>query len=132
MSAQGGKTKRCAACKATFPHSEFHLAKHQKDGRASYCRTCAKEKDNARRAVRRAEIDAYKLARGCTDCGYNKHPSALQFDHLPGTEKLFNIGKEGIVIKRERLYAEIAKCEVVCANCHVIRTVTRYAEARNE
>lgn len=70
-------------------------------------------------------VHAYKLEKGCADCGYNLHPAALEFDHLPGTEKKFNVGEKIGVYKFERLWEEIAKCEVVCANCHAIRTESR-------
>lgn len=80
-------------------------------------------------ARRSAYIDGIKLAAGCADCGYNNHPAALQFDHLPGTEKIGIIahmrGNTSIAI----LNAEIAKCEVVCANCHAIRTAQRRVAA---
>ena len=65
---------------------------------------------------------------GCVDCGYNEHPAALDFDHMPGTEKLFNIGQEKHRAL-DQLLAEIAKCELVCANCHRIRTVSRARQA---
>lgn len=37
-------------------------------------------------------LAAYKLAKGCADCGYKLHYSALQFDHIKGV-KNFTIGK---------------------------------------
>lgn len=73
----------------------------------------------------RAFITQYKLERGCVDCGYSAHAAALDFDHMPGTAKLFSIGQTGATCARAKLLAEIAKCEVVCANCHRIRTVSR-------
>lgn len=78
--------------------------------------------------ARKTWVDAYKIERGCTDCGYAGHPAALDFDHLPGTEKVRDI-KSGKQLGWAALQAEVAKCEVVCANCHRIRTVTRLAEA---
>lgn len=62
----------------------------------------------------------------CTDCG-NSFPSyVMDFDHLPGTIKRANIS---ILVRREvddKLFLEeVAKCELVCANCHRIRTFTR-------
>jgi hypothetical protein len=117
--------KACRDCERVLPLVEFHVWKLARDGRASYCRPCSSVRDQRRRAARRAELDAIKLARGCTDCGYNVHPAALQFDHLPGTEKRFDIGKSGIGVSRAKRDAEIAKCEVVCANCHAIRTAER-------
>jgi len=72
-----------------------------------------------------AEIHAYQLAQGCADCGYSSHPAALQFDHRPGEIKLFNIGEQVGKRSRAAIWAEIAKCDVVCANCHNIRTHER-------
>ena len=76
-------------------------------------------------AAKVAEIQAYKVEQGCVDCGYAEHPAALQFDHLPGEDKLFNIGEQVGNYRVETIWAEIAKCEVVCANCHAIRTTER-------
>src|SRR5260370_37682233 len=45
-----------------------------------------------RRIKIKKEVTAYKLAHGCTDCGYDIHPDALEFDHLPGFEKVKEIG----------------------------------------
>ena len=63
--------------------------------------------------------------RPCTDCGYQFHHSAMQFDHRPGTIKLFAIGTKGKTHRIETIQAEIAKCDVVCANCHATRTWVR-------
>lgn len=65
-----------------------------------------------------------KLTAGCCDCGYNKHPHALQFDHRPGEEKVHEVSNmrgHGW----PKVWAEIEKCDVVCANCHAIRTEAR-------
>jgi len=67
-------------------------------------------------------IKNYKINLGCADCGYNKHPNSLDFDHLD--DKKFNIGTS-ISRKLETILEEIEKCEVVCSNCHRIRTATR-------
>lgn len=61
----------------------------------------------------------------CIDCG-EENPLALQFDHIPGRGKLGHIGwmaARGWGVKR--LSEEIAKCELVCANCHLVRTHNR-------
>ena len=69
-------------------------------------------------------VNEYKLSKGCADCGYKGHPAALDFDHLPGTTKVRDI-KRGTQLGWQALMDEIAKCEVVCANCHRIRTFDR-------
>ena len=77
------------------------------------------------RAKRREWLDAYKVQQGCVDCGYSAHPRALDFDHI-GTDKLGDVGRLAHHrIAWDRLMAEISKCEVVCANCHRIRTWRR-------
>lgn len=65
------------------------------------------------------------MARGCADCGYRGHAAALDFDHLPGSVKLFDIGGSVAKYSLEVLLAEVTKCEVVCANCHRVRTFVR-------
>lgn len=70
------------------------------------------------------EMRQYQLEKGCVDCGYKDHHAALEFDHRPGTEKLFNVSAR-TAGNPEKTWAEIAKCDVVCANCHQIRTWDR-------
>jgi len=78
-------------------------------------------------ANRRDKLSTIKLAAGCADCGYRAHAAALDFDHLDGTEKKFQMAScYGRPWKN--VLAEIAKCEVVCANCHRIRTFNRRRE----
>ena len=108
----------CESCNKQFePH----------DPRQIYC--SAKCKSNSPKAKtrmhqfqqeRRDRINAYKTARGCCVCGYNSHPAALHFDHL-GDNKSFNISQDP---KRawNLIEAEMAKCRVICANCHSIKT----------
>jgi hypothetical protein len=76
----------------------------------------------ASNAVAYAWVVAYKLEKGCADCGYRAHHAALDFDHTKG--KTQNIGNMRSI---PAIIAEIEKhkCEVVCANCHRIRTVNR-------
>jgi hypothetical protein len=75
-------------------------------------------------AFKKQYVIDYKLQRGCTDCGFKGHHAALHFDHLPGHEKVRDI-KSGGQLGWQALLDEIAKCEVVCANCHAIRTWQR-------
>ena len=83
-----------------------------------------------RHALRRkAWIDAFKLSKGCFDCGYKAHPEALEFDHVRGV-KCFELGTRKR-LAMERVMAEIEKCDVVCANCHRVRTYDRRAAANN-
>src|SRR4051812_3051627 len=60
--------------------------------------------------------------RPCTDCGIQYHHAVMQFDHL--RDKLFQLSDPKLRPKH-KIIAEIAKCEVVCANCHTMRTYNR-------
>lgn len=60
----------------------------------------------------------------CMDCGQHWPYYVMQFDHRPGTTKMFHIGSAfGHAIAD--VLAEIQKCDLVCANCHAIRTHER-------
>lgn len=61
----------------------------------------------------------------CADCKVSYPTYVMQFDHLDAAAKEFNIGVIGPTAGRSRLLAEIAKCDVVCANCHAERTHQR-------
>ncbi len=56
----------------------------------------------------------------------------MDFDHVRG-RKLMNIGRAvGGNVSITKILAEIAKCEVVCAVCHRIRTVQRLGRVTEE
>ncbi len=62
----------------------------------------------------------------CTDCKLKWPPYVMQFDHLPEFTKTEEVGK--MVIDnwpKEKIIDEISKCELVCGNCHSIRTFER-------
>lgn len=69
-----------------------------------------------------------KLRRGCVDCGYKANAVALDFDHLPGCVKKFDLA-QAQSRSLNLVMAEAKKCEVVCANCHRVRTAARLASA---
>lgn len=71
------------------------------------------------RDSRTAFIDSVK-SKPCTDCEKTYPPYVMDFDHVRG-EKSFNISR-GKCISKNKLLEEIAKCDVVCANCHRERT----------
>ncbi len=71
-------------------------------------------------------IQRYKKAGKCADCGFSgkDFPYVLDFDHKKDTaEKSFNIGNwSQAVLSTGAIRREMEKCELVCANCHRIRT----------
>ena len=67
-----------------------------------------------------------KTDRPCADFGGVFHYSAMEWDHLPGVPKVAEVS--AIVAKtrsKRRVLEEIEKCDLVCANCHAVRTFNR-------
>ena len=54
----------------------------------------------------------------CQLCGYDKYQGALDFHHIDPTSKSFGIGGQGHSRSWERVKEELAKCILVCSNCH--------------
>jgi hypothetical protein len=62
----------------------------------------------------------YKTGIACARCGFS-HPAAIQFHHRDTGLKKFEIGSAAALEKSiPQVIAEIEKCEVLCANCHLI------------
>lgn len=94
------------------------------------CCACHRVRSHARRkppttpklVAYRAWLDTLKAV-PCADCGRTRPPEAMDFDHADG-DKVQNI-TDMWSWGRDKVVAEIAKCQLVCANCHRVRTVQR-------
>lgn len=79
-----------------------------------------------RRDAQGTEFIRSQKAHPRADCGVQYAPHVMQFDHVPTRgAKRFNIGTIRRHATRAALEAEIAKCDVVCVNCHAERTYRR-------
>jgi hypothetical protein len=79
-----------------------------------------------RRNQFRKVIDEAKAGVPCADCDIEYPSYVMDFDHRPGETKLHNISNGKMNFgSLEALLAEIAKCDIVCANCHRHRTWMR-------
>jgi hypothetical protein len=101
------KQHLCRDCNESDPSKFFGKMKSQ-------CGKCH-AKDIAKRLRNaRATAIAYKGGK-CERCGYNKCQAALEFHHIDPAEKdPTNLR----AFKKERLFAEVDKCVLLCANCH--------------
>lgn len=94
------------------------------NGVASWCKSCGSISSDRKYNSLHEWVNTLKLESGCKDCGYNKDPVALDYDHLDHKVK----GVAELIRSRrskEQILSEISRCEVVCANCHRIRTKKR-------
>ena len=75
----------------------------------------------------RAKLDDAVYAakdKACIDCGLRFPLCAMQFDHVRG-EKVAYVAVLRSRGNLSKLLTEIEKCDVVCANCHAVRTCLR-------
>jgi len=134
----GSNKKLCPGCNQYKNRvGDFPSRGRNKNGAQLYrwvCKQCYKPirkkkpstKENPKRRVenRRKFIINYLNNHPCVDCGVTDI-RVLEFDHI-GTEKNKNV--TDLVLRGkaiERIEKEISLCEVVCANCHRIRTMKR-------
>jgi hypothetical protein len=83
-----------------------------------------KERKLEWQARRRRELKAWlaelKATKQCLRCAESA-PECLQFHHRDPTRKDFDIWRAlARGWSRPRILAEIEKCDVLCANCHLI------------
>jgi len=72
-----------------------------------------------RESRRRRHLNRYKKLKGCSHCGYDKNPIALDFHHVDKNDK--RKGVAGMLShSRRKIFDEIRKCIILCANCHRI------------
>jgi transposase len=99
----------------------YHLGKGQR------------EKTNARtersRTLAKRKIWDIKENSGCVDCKEKYPHYMLEFDHLPEFQKLDSPTNIMHNYSWEKAMEEISKCDIVCANCHKIRTWQRYLDS---
>ncbi len=87
--------------------------------REAHIARAQRRKQLAGEAVRRAK------ERPCADCGVQYPYYVMDFDHRDGEEKVAMLSKMWWSASVARVEAEIAKCDLVCANCHRQRTHER-------
>jgi hypothetical protein len=119
--------KFCPLCDKTKSSSDFTPTRSSSDGLFSWCKDCKSKRTVEDREIFYQQIREIKESTPCADCG-DKHPFyVMQFDHLPEYEKLCMIstGLSSGIGGRKAILEETKKCEVVCANCHMVRTYKR-------
>jgi hypothetical protein len=133
-SISGALLRRCSRCKEFKEDAIF--ARKSGGSSIGLCPPCKRtlgrkyyerhrlryrQRATARRKKLQRFLDELKN-RPCVDCSQMFPPSVMDFDHRDPS------GKAGVVsrminrVKWAALLAEVKKCDLVCANCHRIRT----------
>lgn len=123
----GPSTVYCNTCRPKYMAFRYQSNKKAHDART--LRNFRKI-----RTRQRLLVFEYFKTHPCIDCG-NSDPIVLEFHHVRGI-KSFNVGSLITGGRSDKvIFEEIAKCEVVCANCHRHRTAKAqgwYADVRGE
>jgi hypothetical protein len=107
-----------------------HYERYSAQRKAQYAAAPGAAKDRARasRAERKRIVNEAK-SKPCMDCGHSFPPECMDFDHRPGEVKIGCVGTlRAWTAPIEMIIEEIAKCDLVCSNCHRIRTTKRRLE----
>ena len=138
--------KICTLCQLIKNIDDFDFKSKKKSIRHSACKDCRKSynkqhyKDNKNLYLEKAKqnnkvykkrnydfLIEFKKDKPCMDCGQLFPHYVMDFDHLPSEVKKDNIAKiKNSSLSVSILQKEIEKCELICSNCHRIRTWNRY------
>lgn len=99
-------------------------AQHESYLRARQRDTWAEAQKESRRKRKQIIIDI-KEKSPCFDCGIFYPHYVMDFDHRNPKEKVETIARMISLVGVSKILEEIEKCDLVCANCHRIRTHIR-------
>lgn len=111
-----GDIRTCRFCERNFKY------KRETGHRKNCCNSCYTK---IRRV--RNKLKAIKFLGGeCEKCGYNKHPSALEFHHTG--EKNITIGAVVNKSWENIVKPELERCKLLCSNCHRVEHSKRFSD----
>jgi hypothetical protein len=85
----------------------------------SKCKYCRNVDEKVRLQLRKQKLIDMKGG-GCQLCGYSSCNAALHFHHIDPTTKAFGISARSMKFNHRLLIEELEKCNLLCANCHLI------------
>ena len=128
------ETKVCTKCKQELPFDNFRWKNKSQNLKHSQCKECQKvqEKQHYQNSKERQQsvkstavfqkernimlVEQAKKC-GCKKCG-EKRNYVLDFHHIVAEEKIWDIAHMIKSSGEKTLLEELAKCDVLCANCH--------------
>ena len=124
--------KWCSRCKTNKDKKEFSDNSARYDGLNSFCQKCNREYQKEyyqhrrrffinRNKKRKKEIKAFikncRIGTSCSKCGEND-VRCLDFHHVKGRKKFSISNAHCRTTNKTVVLKEIAKCIVLCSNCH--------------
>jgi hypothetical protein len=114
----------CKSCRGLRAHKKFRYYQEYRRKYNRENRNRKAQRDRQRRYEVKRYVDRLKAKTPCADCRRKFPPICMDFDHLRAkTRSIANLvsGAYRLALIKE----EITRCELVCANCHRIRTAKR-------
>ena len=117
--------RECRYCKEVLPVELFKYKSGQvkKDGLQTICKPCVLTNLKTHRQKMRNLVNRWKVMKGCSCCGFKGQHFQLDLDHVdPSTKYGQNHRAYEPNWKLDRIKKELAKCVILCANCHRLKT----------
>ena len=113
--------RSCKECSYRGVPESFPKA-HEIKGKIYFrhvCSVCYQKSKRRYKHVQRRKLQEYKKTLSCNRCGFSDH-RALHFHRRDPEDKSYSIGRMNRGHSFPTKLKEIAKCDVLCANCHAI------------
>ena len=116
---------------AEIDHLFDHLLSMRPTQRSANVAYYWRNRDLERERVRSRQHGTVDLLRDlrsapCIDCGGRFAPHQMDFDHRDRSDKRFRLTSGAVMLRpTAAILEEVAKCDVVCANCQRMRTQAR-------
>lgn len=110
--------KTCTKCGKTLPITDFNWRNKAKGTRRSECKYCHSAYMKQKYQQKKRQIQQLKSQMKCAKCGESRG-YVLDFHHLNPEQKENTIARmTSNNYELDKVYDEIKKCIVLCANCH--------------
>lgn len=124
LTSRGKPSTSCRACSVKRAQENY---RENREERLEWHRNYNKHSNdhtNGRKAKIREWIRLLKDV-PCKDCSGRFPPECMDFDHRDPTQKTKGIASM-TCWSVERIMEEVDKCDIICANCHRIRTAKQF------
>ena len=112
------ETKKCSKCGKELPLSSFPWRDKNKGTYRADCKECHSNYMKQQYQQKKQKIQNLKSNLTCAKCG-DKRGYVLDFHHINPKEKQETIARlTSNTSSLQKIYNEIKKCIVLCANCH--------------
>ena len=115
-----GKVELRSECLSCY--NAYHVSRRQANKKAHKAH---RETVKRNTLEKREWVQSLKHNKQCSACGLAYPHWVMDFDHRPGEVKVAGIARMYQNYGRKTILEEIAKCDLVCSNCHRDRTYHR-------